>query len=75
MTKAVYEIVQEYLVANGLDGLYNESSECACLASDLAPCCGVIDACLAGYRTPCDCGEGCDFHIGPDKEVRENEID
>lgn len=62
------DIVKEYLVANGYDGLYCD--ECSCLPDDLFPCGGsggdwILD-CTAGYKIDgCTCGEGCDFHTGP----------
>lgn len=59
-------IVQEYLEKEGFDGLYNE--ECSCLLDDLAPCWdGMQQDCTAGYRAPCDCGEGCEYHIVRDR--------
>lgn len=62
----VKEIVIEHLKANGYDGLFNEWDKCACKLDDFIPCPAekVID-CEAGYLKPCDCGEDCDFHIGP----------
>ena len=36
MTKTVREIVREYLVANGYDGLCND--ECGCDLDDFMPC-------------------------------------
>ena len=45
------DIVLEYLVAHGYDGLCNE--HCGCRLSGLMPCEGVdIDACEPGYRAP-----------------------
>ena len=61
------DMMAEYLRLNGYDGLYCD--ECGCALPDLMPCGGewAID-CVAGYRHEgCteDCGNGCDFHIGP----------
>lgn len=60
----VEEIVRAYLVAGGYDGLYCPG-ECCCSVDHLFPCEQVSTECEPGYRLPCDCGEGCDFHIGP----------
>ena len=58
----VEDIVRAYLEEHGYDGLYNEDAECACLASDLFPCCGEPDHCEAGYRCDCDgTREGCEI--------------
>ena len=58
----VTDIVREYLVARGYDGLYSESGECACLHSDLAPCGCVQVDCRPGYRATCqpDAEERCE---------------
>jgi len=49
----VKEIVEQFLEANGYDGLYNENGGCACKRDDLMPCrnvCGTSqDDCRAGY--------------------------
>ena len=58
----VKEIVKNYLIANGFDGLYGD--ECGCETSDLVPCGGPCDECMAGYKLPCDCGGSCNWHIG-----------
>lgn len=60
----VLDFLRRNLKTYGYDGLYNLAGECACLVSDLAPCSNLdADHCHPGYRAPCDCGEGCDFHI------------
>lgn len=61
------KIVDEWLRANGYDGLYNEG-ECACSVGDLMPCGEPSEFCTAGYNQPCTCGEH-DWHIGDTKEV------
>lgn len=65
----VSEIIAQYLLAHGFDGLYKPNGECACLVSDLGPCdeCWALD-CRAGYRvnTPDD-PEGFDYHIMEEK--------
>lgn len=62
----VTEVIIKYLEDNGYDGLY--SDECGCELADLMPC--GSEGCLScepGYYLPCNCGEGCDFHIGMKK--------
>lgn len=61
----VLDIVREYLVTNGYDGLFSPG-ECACKLKHLAPCGQVQDDCRAGHLVTCDCGDH-DFHIGPEK--------
>ncbi len=61
----VKQIVKEYLVEHGYDGLYGE--ECACLIEDLAPCDEMCYDCSPGYKQPCDCEEEHDFHVGREK--------
>ncbi len=34
----VKQIVREYLMANGYDGLFNENGECGCDFEDFMPC-------------------------------------
>jgi len=58
----VRRIVIDYLVENNYDGLYYPN-ECACLLGDLVPCESDFSECKPGYKTKCDCPEGCDFHI------------
>jgi len=58
----VKEIVIKYLKENSYDGLYNENG-CGCDIENLVECESECDECIAGYKTPCDCGEGCEFHI------------
>ena len=69
----VCEIVEEYLRKNKCDGLWNPETECGCEVDDLAPCGEGYFNCVAGYRQPCDCGEGCDFHTGPPIDENEEE--
>ena len=58
----VKEIVRQYLVAHGLDGLAYD--ECGCRVDDLMPCDTPCDACEVGKLGPCDCGDH-DWHIVP----------
>jgi hypothetical protein len=60
----VREILVRYLRENSYDGLYSCWGECACKVDDLEPCGDIHLDCTAGYIVPCNCSEGCDFHIG-----------
>ena len=59
----IKEIVRLWLTDNGYDGLYDYDGECGCDLTDVMPCYTVNIYCKAGYKAPCDCEEGCDFHI------------
>ncbi len=61
----ISEIVKEYLIKNGYDGLY-QKGECACIIADLFPCSEPSENCTAGHKNPCDCGDH-DYHIGSEK--------
>ncbi len=66
----VRQIVKEYLIKNGYDGLYDEN--CGCPVDDLAPCDTCIYDCRPGHKVPCDpetCpADGkCEHHIGNKK--------
>lgn len=58
----VGEIIIEYLAQRGYDGLSNNDLDCACAASDLAPCGDICLDCEPGDKIACDCGEH-DWHI------------
>jgi hypothetical protein len=60
----VREIVEKWLNDNGYDGLWNYHG-CGCSLKDFVPCDNPIDECEPGYEIPCNCGEGCNPHIGP----------
>ena len=64
----VLSIVCNHLEQFGYDGLYNSDVPCGCNTEDLIPCGMDCSSCLPGYQIPCDCGEGCAFHIGPKKK-------
>lgn len=49
----VKEIVVQYLVQSGYDGLLNLDGECGCELSDLAPCDQMQEACRPGYKAVC----------------------
>jgi len=73
----VKQIIEEYLKANGYDGLCcaDKDDGCSCEVRDVMPlaCCdGFVDDCEAGYKALCDpmmCSQGgdCDFHISTEK--------
>ncbi len=44
----VHDIVAQYLVDNGYDGLYTD--DCGCLLDDLMPCCSECGNCEPGYK-------------------------
>lgn len=60
------QIVLQYLKDNNYDGLFNLDGECACDLNDLMPCGDCSVDCMAGYKTPCECGDH-DWHIGEQK--------
>ena len=61
----VQGIVKEYLEENEYDGLYTHS--CGCEIADLFPCGTDGCTCRPGYKTKCDCGDLCDWHISGQK--------
>jgi len=68
MTVTVTEIVCEWLVANGYDGLAGDG--CGCTVDDLMPCNDCHNECVAGHHvpqcpTPDECGPGCNHHVVP----------
>ncbi len=67
----VSEMIHEYLVKNGYDGLF-EPGVCACLLEDLAPCGQIVDGCRAGYEQIQTLEDGKkDWSVGFDKEQTE----
>ena len=49
--KTVREIVKDWLIHHGYDGLYNDNGECGCIIDDLIPCQSEgIEECKAGYK-------------------------
>jgi hypothetical protein len=60
------DLTREWLREHGYDGLFNYDA-CACLLDDLMPCDDPRPTCRAGYKTPCTCGEGCEFHVSKEK--------
>jgi hypothetical protein len=63
------EIVLDYLMRNGFDGLFLPV-DCACEKADLFPCGDPREDCEAGYRTPCNCGDH-DWHISRTKDAKD----
>lgn len=62
----VESIVVEYLKKNKFDGLCCD--QCGCEIDDLFPCSSEgTYGCEPGYKIPCDCGQGCSFHISKEK--------
>jgi len=62
----VRAIVYKYLTENGFDGLHSEN--CGCENGDLMPCDEYSSTCEPGYKTKCNCGEGCRWHITSKKQ-------
>jgi hypothetical protein len=61
----VLTMVRDRLIEDGYDGLCHE--DCACDLDGLARCGNIYEHCCAGFKVPCTCGDGCDFHIVPEK--------
>lgn len=49
--KNVKEILEEYLKANGFDGLAGD--ECGCFIGDLVPCDNDPSGCVPGHKIVC----------------------
>lgn len=52
----VYDIVKEYLNANGFDGLMEPNCKCGCETKEIAPCGEINGNCLPAYKWPGECG-------------------
>ena len=48
----VLEIVKEYLIGNGYDGLYDDNAGCGCKIDDLSPADCICEYCEAGHLIP-----------------------
>ena len=59
MSLSIREIIREYLVANGYEGLVNADAECGCDLEDLMACSEPGVTCKAAYRYDCT---KCDLH-------------
>lgn len=76
-------VLGEWLASKGFDGLYNNDEGCGCELKELMPCSDdYIGDCEPGYRDRCDCrdddeggeeSEGHEFHINPEKALKEAE--
>ncbi len=62
----VEEIVNDYLKANGYDGLYHTGAGCQCTAGGLALCAQISPSCQAGYLVMTQ------PEIGPDKPAEKD---
>ena len=60
----IKSMVNYYLMQTKLDGLCHPDYECSCVIGELMPCDEPDPDCFGGYKLPCNCNEGCDFHIG-----------
>lgn len=71
------DYLKKKLAEDGYDGLFNNDGKCGCDLEDLIPCGEPSEYCQPGYKGPCDCEEGCRFHVGPnppeDKNVQKSE--
>ena len=61
------EIVKQWLVDHGYDGLYNADGECACDTGDIMTCDEPGIDCQPGYKVECPKGYEYDFIITPNK--------
>ncbi len=71
--KTLKRIAFWWLKDHGYEGLFNGDAGCGCRLTDLMPCDEPGEGCEAGYEGPCDCGEGCDWHIGPKRVAHEED--
>lgn len=71
----VKDIIKDYLVANGYDGLYTDDCGCCCERENLMPCYDgdYMLNCKPGYKCTCNKPEDSDsphrWHIVSDKPV------
>lgn len=66
----VNDIVKEWLITNGYEGLYNGSEYCGCDIEDLNACGGPMGGCQPAYKHLS--GEGDNVHCGV-KEITDIE--
>lgn len=69
MSNTVRDIITEYLIAHGYDGLYDDGGDCACSVEDIGSCGEMSPRCTGGFIGPDTTGEG-DFGIGPRRTSR-----
>ena len=63
----VKDIVKDWLIAHGYDGLYSENGQCGCDLDDLMVCeAAGIDLCKPGYKVDDPSGEF-EYRIVPEK--------
>lgn len=61
----IYDIVKDYLMKNGFDGLGNDEDDCTCSIEDMPMCGNISDICIPVYlhnnpaTCPPDCGHRC----------------
>jgi hypothetical protein len=68
MTITVKEIVRQYLVKHGFDGLYSENGQCGCSLPDIMECDSIgVELCKPGYKVDDPSGEF-EFLIVPREE-------
>ena len=60
MCKTVDDIVTKFLNDNGYDGLKHDD-DCCCLTDDR--CDDATFDCQPAYKVPCDCDDGCNYHM------------
>lgn len=64
------DIIKDFLIKNGFDGLLNNDLDCGCELDDLLPCDWHCGDCIPGYKTMED-GE---CVIVEEKPKRDNEV-
>lgn len=69
----IKEITKEYLIKNNYDGLICPEVPCGCSVEDLMECGEVHELCQGGYKVPCECDEGCKYHIALKPKEPNNE--
>lgn len=68
--KTCLEIIEDYLIAKGYDGLYND--DCGCFLADLVPCSSDFAECRPGIKIVLRGDEDeCVYGIGPKTEPDE----
>lgn len=65
------EIIRDYLIKEGYEGLVDKDCECGCDLNDLIPCdSDNVLKCQAGHKIKCSCDSlCCDYHIKAGKRV------
>lgn len=71
----VIEIVKNWLLENGYDGLVDPDRECGCQISDLMPCGEGFEKCEAAHKKEADPKTGWDFLMFPGKAQPEDSAD